>query len=92
MIEFAIRGIPVVLKEHGVRNVGVLKYRVKKGDQPVSARIGTLNLDLAARREIALVLATDIKAPLGIIHDASAVTARTPGANHLTEPGRRALI
>src|SRR3954466_6827164 len=74
------------LKAHGVRNVGVLKFRVKKGEQPVSDRVGTLNLDLAARLEIALVLATDIKAPVGIIHDASAVAARTPGANHLTEP------
>ena len=80
------------LKEHGVRNVGVLKFRVKKGEEPVSDRVGTLNLDLAARLEIALVLATDIKAPVGIIHDASAVAAKTPGANHLTEAGRRALF
>ena len=80
------------LKEHGYRNVGVLKFRVQKGDEPVSDRVGTLNLDLAARLEVALVLTTDIKAPLGIIHDASAVAAKIPGANHLNEPGRRALL
>src|SRR3954469_24886197 len=65
------------LKGQGYKNVGVLKFRVKKGEQPLSDRVGTLNLNLAARLEIALVLATDIKAPLGIIHDASAVAART---------------
>jgi hypothetical protein len=80
------------LKEHGYRNVGVLKFRVQKGDEPVSDRVGTLNLDLAARLEVALVLTTDIQAPLGVIHDASTVAARIPGANHLTEPGRRALL
>ncbi len=80
------------LKEHGYRNVGVLKFRVQKGDEPVSDHVGTLNLDLAARLEVALVLTTDIKAPLGIIHDASAVAAKIPGANHLNEPGRRALL
>jgi hypothetical protein len=80
------------LQEHGYRSVGVLKFRVQKGDEPVSDRVGTLNLDLAARLEVALVLTTDIKAPLGIIHDASAVAAKVPGANHLTEPGRRALF
>src|SRR5271157_1152105 len=80
------------LKDHGYKNVGVLKFRVQKGDEPVSDRVGTLNRDLAARLEIALVLTTDIKAPLGIIHDASAVAAKIPGANHLNEPGRRALL
>ena len=80
------------LKEHGYRNVGVLKFRVQKGDEPVSDHVGTLNLDLAARLEVALVLTTDIKVPLGIIHDASAVAAKIPGANHLNEPGRRALL
>jgi hypothetical protein len=80
------------LKEHGHRKVGVLKFRVQKGGEPVSDRVGTLNLDLAARLEVALVLTTNIQAPLGIIHDASAVAAKIPGANHLTEPGRRALF
>ena len=80
------------LKDHGYKNVGVLKFRVKKGDEPVSDHVGTLNLNLAARLEIALVLANDIKAPLGIIHDASAVAAKIPGANHLNEPGRQRLV
>ena len=58
---------------------GVLKFRVKKGEEPVSDRVGTLNLDLAARLEISvLVLATDIKAPVGIIHDRPSPWPRRP--------------
>src|SRR4051794_28938548 len=80
------------LKAHGVQNVGVLKFRVKKGNEPVSDRVGTLNRDLATRLEIALVLAPDFRMPLGIIRDASAVAATIQRANHLNEPGRRALF
>jgi hypothetical protein len=80
------------LKEHGTKNVGVLKFRVKKGDEAASDRVGPLNLNLAGRLEIALVLATDLKQPLGIIRNADAVAATLPGANHLTKPGRQALF
>jgi hypothetical protein len=80
------------LKGHGYRTVGVLKFRVKKGTEPVSDRVGALNLDLAARLEVALVLANDVRAPLGVVRDASAVAATIPGANHLTAPGRQALF
>jgi len=80
------------LKVHGYRNVGVLKFRVKKGNQPASDHVGPLNLNLAGRLEIALVLANDNQVPLGIIRDADGVAATLPGANHLTRPGRQALF
>ena len=80
------------LKEHGSRNVGVLKFRVKKGDAATSDHVGPLNLNLAGRLEIALVLANDLKDPLGIIRNADAVAATLPAANHLTKPGRQALF
>src|SRR3954464_9649590 len=71
------------LGDHGYRNVGVLKFRIKKGDEPTRDHVGPLNLNLAGRLEIALVLANDFKAPLGIIRGADAVAATLPGANHL---------
>src|SRR5262249_22818055 len=80
------------LKDHGHQNVGVLKFRIKKDAEPASDQVGPLNLNLATRLEIALVLADDLEKPVGIIHDASAVAATIPGANHLTQPGRHALF
>jgi hypothetical protein len=90
-----LKQAPVILRyarEHGYRNLGVLKFRVKKGDEPVSDNVGTLNLNLASRLEIALVLADDFSNPIGIVRDASAVAAKIPGANHLKADGRRALF
>jgi hypothetical protein len=80
------------LREHGYKNVGVLKFRVKKGDEAASDHVGPLNLNLAGRLEIALVLANDLEQPLGIIRNADAVAVTLPGANHLTKAGRQALF
>ena len=80
------------LNERGWRNVGVLKFRVQKGNERISDRAGPLNLNLATRLEIALVLADDVRKPVNIIRDASAVAARLPGANHLSPSGREALF
>src|SRR4051794_15767530 len=40
------------LKDHRYKNVGVLKFRVKKGDEPASDHVGPLNLNIAGRLEI----------------------------------------
>ncbi|MEM8913998.1 MAG: hypothetical protein AAGC97_19735, partial [Planctomycetota bacterium] len=45
------------LRADGFQNVGVLKFRVKKGDAKPSDRVGTLNLHLAEKLELALILA-----------------------------------
>lgn len=79
------------LEEKGVKNAGVLKFRVSKGEQTSDAA-GPLNLSVARRLEVALVLANDAKAPVGIIRDASSVAATIPGANHLSADGRKALF
>jgi hypothetical protein len=90
-----LKQAPVVmryLRERRIRNVGVLKFRVKQGDDPASDRAGLLNLNLAARLETALILADDPSDPIGVIHNASEVAASLPGANHLTAEGRKALF
>jgi hypothetical protein len=76
------------LRVKGYHNVGVLKFRVKKDKGPLTDNAGPLNLTLAHRLEMALILANDVRKPVGIIQDASAVAAKLPGANHLTSTGR----
>ena len=39
------------LQDHGYKNVGVLKFRVKKGDELVSDRVGSLNLTRHSRNQ-----------------------------------------
>lgn len=80
------------LKAKGFKNVGVLKFRVKKGNEPATDRAGTLNFRLAEKLELALVLANKIQDPVGIIRNASKTAATIPGANHLTEEGRQKLF
>src|SRR5262249_54143119 len=80
------------LKDHGYKTVGVLKFRVQVGDAPPSDGVGPLNLNLAGRLEVALVLADDLREPVGIIRGADAVAATLPAANHLIRAGREALF
>jgi hypothetical protein len=79
------------LTEHGYKNVGVLKFRVKKGAAAAGDNVGPLNANLANRLEVALVLCNRSE-QLGIIHDASAVAAGLRGASHLTKEGREVLF
>jgi hypothetical protein len=76
----------------GYKTVGVLKFLGAKDGGDFSDNLGTVNLLLARRLEVALVLANDPRNPIGIIDDASSVAARTRGANHRTADGRRALF
>lgn len=80
------------LRARDHRNVGVLKFRIKKGSEPISDRAGPLHSDFATPLMVALVLADDPGDPLGIIHDADAVAAKIQGANHLTQLGRQKLF
>src|SRR5581483_6105032 len=45
------------LQQEGYHNVGVLKFQVKKGNAPASDNVGPINLGIANRLELALVLA-----------------------------------
>lgn len=80
------------LRAKGYKNVGVLKFRVKKGDEAASDRVGTLNLRLAEKLELALIVANDVRDPIGIVRNANAAAASIDGANHLTKPGRQQLF
>jgi hypothetical protein len=84
------------LRDHKYQNVGVLKFRVKQGEA-LSDNVGPLNLTIANRLEVALVLANDPQEPVGIIERASNAVFRSPPAlrlraSYLTEEGRRALF
>lgn len=79
-------------KENQLGSVGVLKFLVVKDGGDFSDNVGTLNTLLAKRLEIALVLANDPRAPITLIENASAVAAKTPGANHLSKDGRQAIL
>jgi hypothetical protein len=82
-----------LFQEHHYQNVGVLKFLVgREGQDRLSDRAGTLNLLLARRLEVALVLANDPRQPVGILADASAVAEKTPGASHLSKDGRLKLF
>jgi hypothetical protein len=75
------------------QNVGVLKFLVHRaGEDKLRDNAGTLNLLLARRLEMALLLANDPTDPVGIIKDASAVAEKTPGASHLDKERRLKLF
>lgn len=82
------------LRDKGYKNVGVLKFRIKKGTEPVSDSVGTLNMFLADRLEVALILANSNEATkqIGILKRASSVAAKIPGASHVTAGGREKLF
>lgn len=90
-----VRQAPALIRhfqERNCRNVGVLKFLVSIDGQRPHDCVGTLNMLIARRLEVALVLANDPRRPVGIVGNASAVAARTPGANHRTSDGRRILL
>ena len=87
---------PAVLeyaKKKGYANIGVLKFLVQTGDGPPTADAGDLNLALANKTEVALILAND-DPKFGIIDKASAFVVREKmtSANHLNDDGRRAFF
>jgi hypothetical protein len=85
-------GLVRYLQGKGYHHVGVLKFLVLKDTPSFSDNVGTLNMALANRLEVALLLANDPRRPLGVLHNASAVAARTRGANHLNRAGRDKLF
>jgi hypothetical protein len=91
-----VRQAPVLIKhfkDKGYQNVGVLKFLVsREGGKGFSDNGGLLNMMLAKRLEVALVLANDLRQPVGIIRNASAIAARTPKASYLNPAGRKKLF
>ncbi|MGI9473596.1 MAG: hypothetical protein ACR2NZ_18785 [Rubripirellula sp.] len=78
-------------------DIGVLRFLVvKKGDQnekeSMVRTIGTIHQTLARRMEVALLIANDERATIGIIDDASAVAATLGAASYLKADERRRLF
>jgi hypothetical protein len=65
------------IKDNGYKNVGILRFRAQRGNQPESFSTGPINGNLAERLENLLIIhAGDEKGPtFGVIHDAG-VTAQ----------------
>jgi hypothetical protein len=91
-----VKQAPALIKRfqaNGYKNVGVLKFLVNRaGAKGLNDNAGTLNMLLARRLEVALALANDPRKPIGILRNASAVAARTKGANHRESAGRKRLF
>jgi hypothetical protein len=81
------------LEKTGQLSVGVLTFLVQKGKDKPSANAGPLNLRLADRLEVALILALKVSR-LRILHDASGTVVRQMNrrANHLDSKGRKAFF
>ena len=80
------------LKGNGYKNVGVLKFHVKKGGE-LMHNAGALNVNAARRLEVALVFKNDLKNPVGIIRNANrTAAAKLKGITHLTKEGRQLLF
>ena len=76
------------IKDHGYHTVGVLKFVVKKGNQPASLNTGTLNTKIAKSLEHALILLNDPSKPIDIIQDASkAAAGQSRGATFRSAQG-----
>ena len=80
-------------KKKGYTNLGVLKFLVRKGTEPPRDDVGDLNLTLANKTEVALILANSDER-FGIIDKASEFVAREKltSANHLNPDGRKAFF
>jgi len=78
------------LREHGYKNVGVLKFLVARGKGALQDNVGTLNRNLPNRLEAALVLALPDD-EMGLITRASDAVAASGNkrATHRTAAGRR---
>ena len=85
------------LRTAGVPTTGVLKFSVRIGNGPFTKSVGALNVRLAERLEMALVMAnpaqeSKAKDQVGIVRGASDVANSIAGANHLTAEGRQLLF
>jgi len=85
------------LRAASLETTGVLKFSVRIGDGPFPKNLGSLNLRLAEKLEMALVMAnpaqeSQARNQVGIVSGASDVANSIEGANHLTPEGRKLLF
>jgi hypothetical protein len=91
MAEAAEKAVAVINSE-GYGNVGVLKFRVQKQGADIGGTVGTINRDLAAQLETALVIKRRQPATFVLLADASDTAAATPGASDATPEAREKLF
>jgi len=85
------------LRAAEIHATGVLKFSVRIGDGPFPPTVGNLNMRLAEKLELALVMANPARESeaanqVGIVRAASDVANTIKGASHLSEDGRRLLF
>ena len=90
-IHQAARDAIAYCKQNDIESVGALKFLIVRDDQ-FADDVGTINMLLARRLEIALVLANDPRKPLKLVEDASATANKIEGASHLSKAGREKLF
>jgi hypothetical protein len=92
----ATKVAPAVLKylrDNGYRTVGVLKFRVKRGNEPETFYVGPLNDNMAARLENALIYKSDETDTLEFLQNPSAEAARQKQhLSYLKPAGREKLL
>lgn len=81
------------LEARAYKNVGILKFQVRKGNAAPTLAAGKLNYLMATRLENALVMKDNPDAPIGLTRGASAAAAlKDPQATFLTAEGRQKLF
>jgi|694.fasta_scaffold37082_2 hypothetical protein len=91
MAEAAEKAVAFI-NAQGYGNVGVLKFRVQKQGADVGGTVGTINRDLAAQLETALVIKRKQPATFVLLADASDTAAAMPGAGDATPEAREKLF
>jgi len=79
------------LQEQGYKNVGILRFEVKKGKAAPSMNVGKMNAQVATRLENALIHVNDVKNPIGITRNAG-IAVKDPDATWHTDEGRAKLF
>jgi len=94
----AAKEILVELRSDNVKSVGVLKFSIRTGeDGGFPSSLGSLNMRLAEKLELALVMAnpaaeSQVANQVGVIRGASDIAAIIPGASHTNPKGQKLLF
>ena len=86
-----------VLRERNIQTVGVLKFSACIGDGDFPDSLGNLNIRLAEKLELSLILAQSAEESkrdqqIGIVRDASKIANSIEDASHVTDRGRELLF
>ena len=85
------------LRSEGIESIDVLKFAVKIGSGGFPPNIGNLNVRLAQKLELALVLANPaskkkVDQQVVVARNATEVASKIKDASHLTSKGRELLF